>query len=84
MRIISFSEARGNLKTVIDRTVEDADVTIITRRGSANAVLLSQDLFDSLMETVHLLRTPANAAHLARSMAQDQTGETLVQDLADA
>ena len=77
MRIVSFSEARGNLKTVIDKTVEDADVTIITRRGSANAVLLSEELFNSLMETVYLLRTPANAAHLARSMAQDQAGETL-------
>lgn len=84
MRIVSFSEARGNLKTVIDKTVEDADVTIITRRGSANAVLLSEELFNSLMETVYLLRTPANAAHLARSMAQDQSGETLARDLADA
>ncbi|MHB8211903.1 MAG: type II toxin-antitoxin system Phd/YefM family antitoxin [Acidithiobacillus sp.] len=41
-----------------------------------NAVLLSQDLFDSLMETVYLLRSPANAAHLAQSIAQDQAGQT--------
>ncbi|MEB8534707.1 MULTISPECIES: type II toxin-antitoxin system Phd/YefM family antitoxin [Acidithiobacillus] len=84
MHVVSYSEARDNLKGVIDRAVEDADVTIITRRGSSNAVLLSQDLFDSLMETVHLLRSPANAAHLAQSIAQDQAGQTSPGGLSDA
>ncbi len=84
MHVVSYSEARDNLKAVMDRAVEDADVTIITRRGSSNAVLLSQDLFDSLMETVHLLRSPANAAHLVQSIAQDQAGHTSPRGLADA
>ncbi len=84
MHVVSYSEARDNLKAVMDRAVEDADVTIITRRGSSNAVLLSQDLFDSLMETVHLLRSPANAAHLAQSVAQDQAGQASPHGLSDA
>ncbi len=84
MRIVSYSEARNNLKVVMDRVVADADVTVITRRGSSNAVLLSQDHFDSLMETVHLLRSPANAAHLAQSIAQDQAGQISSRDLSDA
>ncbi|MHB1631008.1 MAG: type II toxin-antitoxin system Phd/YefM family antitoxin [Acidithiobacillus sp.] len=84
MHVVSYSEARENLKAVMDRAVEDADVTVITRRGAANAVLLSQDLFDSLMETVHLLRSPANATHLARSIAQDQAGQTSSRALPDA
>jgi antitoxin YefM len=85
MHVVSYSEARDNLKAVIDRAVEDADVTIIMRRGSSNAVLLSQDLFDSLMETtVHLLRSPANAAHLAQSIAQDQAGQASPRGLSDA
>ncbi len=84
MQVVSYSEARENFKAVIDRVINDADVTIITRRGSANAVLLSQDLFDSLMETVHLLRSPANAAHLAESIAQDQAGRLERHSLIDA
>jgi antitoxin YefM len=84
MHVVSYSEARENLKAVMDRAVEDADVTLITRRGSSNAVLLSQDLFDSLMETVHLLRSPANATHLAQSIAQDQAGQTSSRGLSDA
>lgn len=84
MHIVSYSEARSHLKEVMDRTAADADVTIITRRGSANAVLLSQEHYDSLMETVHLLRSPANAAHLAQSIAQDQAGSRDPHRLADA
>jgi antitoxin YefM len=84
MHVVSYSEARENLKAVMDRAVENADVTVITRRGSSNAVLLSQDLFDSLMETVHLLRSPANATHLAQSITQDQAGRTSSHDLSDA
>lgn len=84
MHIVSYSEARSHLKEVMDRAVADADVTIITRRGAANAVLLSQEHFESLMETVHLLRSPANAAHLAQSIAQDQAGRTEPHRLSDA
>jgi len=73
MNIINFSEARGNLEEVIDRVVQDADVTIITRRGAANAVVMSLDYYNSLVETVHLLSSPANAVHLARSVEQLNT-----------
>jgi antitoxin YefM len=70
MRVVSFSEARNNLKTVLDHVVEDADYTIITRRDAEDAVVMSLEYFNSLLETVYLLKSPANAAHLERSIAQ--------------
>jgi antitoxin YefM len=73
MNIINFSEARSSLKEVIDRVVQDADVTIITRRDAADAVLMSLDYYNSLVETVHLLSSPTNAVHLARSVEQLRT-----------
>jgi antitoxin YefM len=84
MRVISFSEARGSLKGVIDQVIADADYTIISRRDAPDAVVMSLDTFNGLMETVHLLRSPANAAHLARSLEQYRQGEVLNQDLVDA
>lgn len=74
MRIVSFSEARNQLKAVLDGVVNDADATIITRRDAGNAVVMSLDHYNSLIETVHLLRSPANAAHLARSISQYRAG----------
>jgi antitoxin YefM len=58
MHVVNFSDARNNLKDVIDRVVQDADVTVITRRDAPNAVLMSLDRYNSLLETVHLLSSP--------------------------
>lgn len=74
MRIVNFSDARSSLRSVIDQVVADADVTVISRRDAPDAVVMSFDHYSSLMETVHLLSSPANAAHLARSIEQARTG----------
>ena len=84
MRVFNFSEARNNLKRVIDQVVNDADYAVISRRDDADAVVMSLDTFNSLMETVHLLKSPANAAHLARSIEQLHKGKTKARDLVDA
>ena len=83
MRVISFSEARNSLKRVIDQVVEDADVAVISRRDSADAVVMSLDTFTSWMETVHLLKTPANAAHLQKSILQLRKGKAKARALVD-
>lgn len=84
MRIVNFSDARNSLKDVIDQVVEDADVTVISRRDAPDAVVMSFDHYSSLMETVHLLSSPANAAHLARSIAQLRAGQAKPRDLIEA
>jgi len=83
MRIVSFTEARNNLKSVLDTVVNDADTAVITRRDADDAVVMSLEHYNSLMETVHLLRSPANAAHLDRSIAQYKAGKTSQKDLID-
>ena len=70
MRIVSFTEARNRLKEVLDTVANDADCTVITRRDVDDAVVMSLNHYNSLMETLHLLRSPANAAHLNRSIEQ--------------
>jgi prevent-host-death family protein len=47
MKVVSFSEARNNLKTVFDEVVENADYTIVTRRDAENVVVMSLDSFNS-------------------------------------
>lgn len=81
MRTVNFSEARNSLKTLVDRVVQDADYTVITRRDAPDAVVMSLDTFNSLMETVHLLKSPANAAHLLKSIDQYHQKNTIQSDL---
>jgi len=83
MQAVTFSEARNNLKSVLDTVVNDASATIITRRDAAHAVVMSLDYYNSLMETVHLLRSPANAEHLAKSIEQYRSGKVSQQALRD-
>ncbi|WP_310426300.1 type II toxin-antitoxin system prevent-host-death family antitoxin [Chamaesiphon sp. VAR_48_metabat_135_sub] len=83
MKVVSFSEARNSLKAVLDRVVADADYTIVTRRDADDVVVMSLESFNSLMETVYLLKSPANAAHLDRSISQFKQGKAVVRDLLD-
>jgi antitoxin YefM len=83
MRVISFSDARNSLKKVIDQVVDDADVAVISRRDAPDAVLMSLDTFNSWMETVYLLKTPANAARLEKSIQQLRKGKTKARPLVD-
>jgi len=75
MRTLTFSEARNNLKDVLDRAAEDHVVTIITRRDAEDAVVMSLSDYNSLQETMYLLSTPANATHLMESIAQLRAGK---------
>lgn len=84
MRVINFSVARNNLKQLIDDVVDDADFAVIARRDAPDAVVMSLDTFNSMMETVHLLKTPANAAHLAESVQQYRQGKARARKLVDA
>lgn len=83
MRVVTFSEARNKLKAILDRVVNDADYTIITRRDADDAVVMSLEYFNSLLETVYLLKSPANAAHLERSIAQYKQGQVVEKSLID-
>lgn len=84
MKIITATEARANFKAVLDRAIEDADITIIHRRDGENVVLMSESQYNSIMETLHLLSNPANAISLQRAIAQDKTIQATKTDLLDA
>lgn len=77
MQTVTFTEARNRLKSVLDGVTNDANIAIITRRDASDAVVMSLDYYNSLVETMHLLRSPANAAHLTESIRQLRAGETV-------
>jgi antitoxin YefM len=84
MTVVNYTEARNNFKTVLDSVVNDADYIIINRRDAEDAVVISLAYFNAMQETLHLLRSPANVAHLERSIEQYRAGEAVAQELVDA
>jgi antitoxin YefM len=84
MKVITYSHARNALKSVLDAVVRDADVTVISRRDAdGDAVVMSLAHYNSLMETLHLLSTPANAEAVARAIRQDRAGAAETRTLID-
>ncbi|WP_019930546.1 type II toxin-antitoxin system Phd/YefM family antitoxin [Nocardia sp. BMG111209] len=81
MTSMSASEARANLYPLIEQVNDDAVAIHITSR-KGNAVLISEDEYNSLRETLYLLRSPANAARLTQGIAQLEAGEVVEVDLA--
>jgi len=83
MRVINFFDARNQFKQVIDQVVADCDVAIISRRDTEDAVDMSLDTNNSMMETFHLLKSPANIKYLEKSLEQYRKGQTKSKTLVD-
>lgn len=83
MRIVNLSETGDSLRAVLDQVVADADVTVITRERAPDAVVMSLDHYNGLMETLYLLGSPANVAHLERSIAQARAGAAKSRELVE-
>ncbi|MFN4225508.1 MAG: type II toxin-antitoxin system Phd/YefM family antitoxin [Hyphomonas sp.] len=71
---ISITEARANLKQVIDSVIDDHAPVAITRRGAGAAVVVSMEDWNGMLETIHLLSNPDSAARLLRAINSDGKG----------
>jgi antitoxin YefM len=77
MKAANFTEFRTKLKQFLD-DVENNNETLIIKRGAGHgAVLISLDEFNSILETVHLLSSKANADRLYESIKQMKSGKSV-------
>ncbi|WP_119292413.1 type II toxin-antitoxin system Phd/YefM family antitoxin [Azohydromonas sediminis] len=81
MDAISYSAARANLASVMDRVAHDHEPLIITRHGEPSVVMLSLEDYRALEETAHLLRSPANARRLLAAIAELEAGRGVEREL---
>lgn len=83
MDAISYTAVRSNLAKTMQQVCDDHLPVIITRQNAPSVVLLSLDDYKAIEETSYLLRTPANASRLARSIAQIEAGRSQEKELLD-
>jgi antitoxin YefM len=81
MDAISYSAARANLASVMERVATDHEALIITRNGEPAVVMLSLEDYRALEETAHLLRSPANARRLLAATAELEAGRGTPREL---
>ena len=75
MLAVNYTGLRDNMKECFDRIADSFEPMIVTRKNE-NMVIMSQSAYDSLMETVHLVKCEANYEHLQESIAQHRKHQT--------
>ena len=78
---VSYTELRQNLKKHLDSVCESRAPLMVTRQNGEPVVVLSLTEYESLEETLHLLRDPLNAERLLQSVRQAEEGKLIEHDV---
>jgi antitoxin YefM len=79
----TFSEARANLKALMDSVVDNCLPVIISRRKAEPVVMISLREWNSLQETAYLNSTAANRKRLDEAMAELDAGKGMEVEFAE-
>lgn len=81
MQVVTYTEARNKLKSIMDKVNGDHETYIISRRNNDNVVMMSLEDYNSLMETQYLLTSPKNAERLMSSIKHARSGKVESHDM---
>jgi len=71
----SYTDARARLAEYLDRAVDDRETIVVHRRGRPDVAIIAADELAGILETAHLLSSPANARRLREARARAARGE---------
>lgn len=83
MDAVAYSTIRKDFVSVMEKVCDDHNPVIITRKNLKPVVMMSLEDYNGIEETMYLLRSPANAARLRASIAEFESGNYKIRDIAD-
>jgi antitoxin YefM len=81
MSHVSYTELRQNLAKYMDEVCDSRSPIHVTRQNARSVVMLSEEEYSGMVETLHLLRSPANAERLLRSIRNANTGKLRAREI---
>ena len=81
MQAITLKDAKRNLSRLVEQVLADAEPRIVVTDQGGQVVVMPLHEFNTWKETMYLLSSPANAAHLRRSMAEAESGKAEKREL---
>ena len=79
----TYTDARARFASLIDEVVKNREVVIIQRRGSEDVAMIAADELAGILETAHLLRSPANADRLNAALERVRKQEGATQTISE-
>lgn len=81
MKTMTYSESRARYAETLNAVTDDREEVVITRAGHEPVVIVALDDYESLKETVYLLRSPENARRLLTSIDRLERGSGSAREL---
>ena len=81
MQALFYSQARNNLRSIIDKVCLDFDEFLITTKDDKQAVLISYDEYNSLKETLYLLSSKTNRDRLLDAVDEIEANQFFTKEL---
>ena len=81
MQVITFTQARADLKQTMDDVCRDHEPAVITRQRGEPVVMISLEDYNGMQETLYLLSSTANAKRLRESLDEVRAGKAQVKEL---
>ena len=81
MHVLTFSQARADLKQTMDDVCRDHEPAIITRQRGEPVVMMSLEDYNGMQETLYLLGSSTNAKRLRSSIDQLRSGKAMTHEL---
>lgn len=74
-KTLSYSQARANFADTLNEVEDNRSIVVVQRPNRPGVALIAADELSSMMETVHLLRSPNNARRLFDAISRAEVGE---------
>ena len=84
MNALTYTDVRSNFANVMDKVCDDHEPVIVTRSKKRPVVMMSLEDYESIEETMYLLRSPKNAARLREAISNVEKGKIKERELLES
>ena len=74
MLAVNYTTLRDNMKAYMDKVTDDYETMIVTRKDNRNIVMISEEMYNNLLENIHVMGNKSNYDWLMESKAQLDAG----------
>lgn len=75
MEVLNYTEFRKNLAKALNKVNDDKEVVLVSRSKGKNVVVMSLEEYNSINETLHIMKTAANRKRIQHALDEMEEGK---------